>query len=172
MVTGIIGLALPVVMLPFLGIISAIAIPAFLVQREQAREAVVQANLDVAVKQAQAATEAVRAKAPGQIPDQDAIIEGLVKDPVILALRNPITPSVPALQRGTSGPLGTVMVDGHVEQEGGVTTWSIQFQAVVRRGGHDQLLQGEVITHTQEQGRPEDGGAGVPPPAEAPSPQP
>jgi hypothetical protein len=64
------------------------------------------------------------------------------------------------------------MVDGHVEQEGGVTTWSIQFQAVVKRGGQDQLLQGEVITRTQEQARPEDGPAGVPPPVEAPPPQP
>lgn len=38
LVTGIIGLAMPVVMLPFLGIVSAIAIPALLSQRSRARD--------------------------------------------------------------------------------------------------------------------------------------
>lgn len=47
LVTGIIGLVLPAVMLPFLGIVSAIAIPALLGQRERARERAVQGNLAV-----------------------------------------------------------------------------------------------------------------------------
>lgn len=38
LVTGIIGLAMPIVMLPFLGIVSAIAIPALLSQRARARD--------------------------------------------------------------------------------------------------------------------------------------
>ena len=38
LVTGIIGLAMPVIMLPFLGIVSAIAIPALLSQRSRARD--------------------------------------------------------------------------------------------------------------------------------------
>lgn len=45
LVTGIIGLALPAVMLPFVGIISAIAIPALLGQRERAREKTAQVRL-------------------------------------------------------------------------------------------------------------------------------
>lgn len=38
LVTGIIGLAMPVVMLPFIGIVSAITIPALLTQRARARD--------------------------------------------------------------------------------------------------------------------------------------
>lgn len=38
LVTGIIGLAMPVLMLPFIGIVSAIAIPAMLSQRSRARD--------------------------------------------------------------------------------------------------------------------------------------
>jgi hypothetical protein len=41
LVLGIIGLVMPVIMLPFLGIVSAIAIPAFLGQRGRARDKVV-----------------------------------------------------------------------------------------------------------------------------------
>jgi hypothetical protein len=44
LVTGIIGLAMPVVMLPFLGIVSAIAIPALLGQRGRARDKAAVAN--------------------------------------------------------------------------------------------------------------------------------
>lgn len=175
LVTGIIGLVLPVVMLPFVGIVSAIAIPALLGQRERAREVAVKSNLDIARVQAEAVLQAIHAKAPGQIPSQDAIIQALSTDPFIQTLKNPISPSAPAFQRGTSGSPGTVMVYGDQEVEGGVTTWSIQFRAVVRRGGQERVLQGEVITHTQEQvhGRTEDGWEVVQPPVEAPSaPQP
>jgi hypothetical protein len=79
---------------------------------------------------------------------------------------------VPAFQHGTSGPLGTVMVYGDQAQEGGVTTWSIQFRAVLRRGGQDQTLEGAVITHTQQQvvDRPGNGPEVAPTPAEPPIP--
>jgi type II secretory pathway pseudopilin PulG len=172
MVTGIIGLVLPVVMLPFVGIGSAIAIPALLGQRERAREGAVQSNLDLARTQAEMALQDIRTKAPGQVPSQDAIIQALSRDPLVQSLKNPITPSAPALQRGTSGALGTVMVYPDHHQEGGVTTWSIQFRAAVRRSGQDQILQGEVITRTQQvQERTENGWEVVPPPAEVPAPQ-
>jgi hypothetical protein len=149
LVTGIIGLALPVLMLPFVGIVSAIAIPAFLVQRERAREVAVQSNLDAALARAEATVLDLRSKG-GPAPSQDAVIQALAADPLILALRNPVTPSAPAFQRGTSGPLGTVMVYGDQAEAGGITTWSIQFRAVLRRGGQERTLEGEVITHTQE----------------------
>jgi type II secretory pathway pseudopilin PulG len=171
LVTGIIGLALPVVMLPFVGIVGAIAIPAFLGQRERARELAVQSNLEAARARAEATVLELQTKV-GRIPAQDAVIQSLASDPLILALRNPVTPSAPAFQRGTSGPLGTVMVYADQAQEGGVTTWSIQFRAVVRRGGQDRTLEGEVITHTQEQvhGRTEDGWEVVQPPTETQAP--
>lgn len=173
LVTGIIGLVLPVVMLPFVGIGSAIAIPALLGQRERAREAAVQSNLDMARTQAEMALQDLRAKAPGQVPSQDAIIQALSRDPLVQSLKNPIAPSAPALQRGTTGALGTVMVYPDHNQEGGVATWSIQFRAAVRRAGQDQVLRGEVITHTQQQvqDRTGNGWEVAPPPAEAPAPQ-
>jgi type II secretory pathway pseudopilin PulG len=171
LVTGIIGLVLPVLLVPVAGIVSAIAIPALLGQRERAREMAVQTNLDAARRQAEAEVLAIHARAPGQVPSPDAIIQALAADPDIQGLRNPITPSAPAFQRGTSGLPGTVMVYGDREEVGGVTTWSLQFRAVVRRGGQERTLQGEVITHTQErvQGRTEDGWEVVQPPAEPPA---
>ncbi len=46
LVLGIIGLVMPVIMLPFVGIVSAIAIPALLGQRARAREKAVVMNLN------------------------------------------------------------------------------------------------------------------------------
>jgi hypothetical protein len=174
LVTGIIGLVLPVLMIPFVGIASAIAIPAFMVHRQRAQELVVQANLDTAVKQAEAATSAISAKAPGQMPSQDAIIDALSKDPAILALKNPITSSAPALQRGTTGALGTVLVSPQVEEAEGVTTWYLEFAATVKQGTEEKTLHGSVTTHTQEhvQGHTEDGWDVVQPGGEAPAPAP
>jgi type II secretory pathway pseudopilin PulG len=171
LVTGIIGLVLPVLMVPFLGIVSAIAIPAFLGQQERAREVAVQANLEAARRLAEAEVLAIHARVPGQVPSQDAILRALATDPGLQGLRNPISPSAPAFQRGTSGPPGTVMVYGDREEVGGVTTWSLQFRAVVRRSGQERILQGEVITHTQErvQGRTEDGLEVVQSPVEPPA---
>lgn len=45
LVTGIVGLVLPVIMLPFLGIVSAIAIPALLGQRARARDKAAISNM-------------------------------------------------------------------------------------------------------------------------------
>ncbi|WLT32054.1 hypothetical protein [Geothrix sp. PMB-07] len=174
LVTGIIGLVLPVLMIPFVGIVSAVAIPALLVQRERAREVAVQSNLNVARARAEAALQAIHAKAPGQVPSQDAIIQALAQDPLVQALKNPLTPGAPALQRGTTGPLGTVMVFSDQEQEGGVTTWTLQFRATVKLAGQEKILQEELVTHTQEQvqGRTEDGWEVVQPAPEAPAPTP
>jgi len=56
---------------------------------------------------------------------------------------------------------------------GGVTTWSIKFRGITRRGGQERLIEAEVVTHTQEQvhGRTEDGWEVVQPPAEPPAPK-
>lgn len=45
LITGIVGLAMPVLMLPFIGIVSAIAIPALLSQRARARDKVAVMNM-------------------------------------------------------------------------------------------------------------------------------
>ncbi|HXC16881.1 MAG TPA: hypothetical protein VNV60_05510 [Holophagaceae bacterium] len=45
LVTGILGLAMPVLMLPFIGIVSAIAIPALLSQRARARDKAAMMNM-------------------------------------------------------------------------------------------------------------------------------
>jgi type II secretory pathway pseudopilin PulG len=174
LVTGIVGLVLPVVMLPFVGIVGAIAIPAFLGQRDRARELAVQSNLNLARAQAEAALQTIHTKTPGQVPSQDGIIQSLSTDPVLLALKNPVSPNAPAFQRGAAGPLGTVMIYADKEDEGGVTTWSIQFRAVVRRGGQQKTLQAELITHTQEQvqSRTVDGWDVVNPPADPPAAEP
>lgn len=172
-VTGIIGLVLPVVMLPFAGIVSAIAVPALLAQRERAREAAVQHNLDQIHARAEAALLAWQARHPGQPAPQEPLIQDLLKDPALAALRNPVDPGAPALQAGRSGGPGIVMVHAEREEEGGVTTWLIKLRAKVRRGGGERLLEREVVTHAQEQvhGRTEDGWEVVNPPAEAPAPQ-
>ena len=172
-VTGLIGLLLPLVMLPFVGIVSAIAIPALLVQREHAREMTLLRTLDLAQAKAEAAVLAAQARTPGQPPSQEQVIRDLVKDPELLALRNPVDPKAPALQAGRSVSEGTVALFADREEQGGVTTWSIKLQARVRRAGGVKLLEREVVTHTQEQvhGRTEDGWEVVNPPVEPPTPQ-
>lgn len=170
LVTGIIGLVLPVVMLPFVGIVSAIAIPALLVQRERARELAVQRNLEQIHARAEAAVLAWQSRNPGQPAPQEAIIGELLKDPLLQGLKNPVDPKAAALEAGQAGAAGTVMVYAGREEDAGVTTWSIKLQARVRRGGEDHLLEREVITHTQEQvqGRTEDGWEVVNPPVDPP----
>lgn len=176
LVTGIIGLVLPVFMLPFAGIVSAIAIPALLVQRDRAREVALRANLRTTKAQAEAALLTIHAKAPGQTPSQYAIIQALSTDPAIHALKNPFTPTAPALQHGSSGPLGTVLVYADQAQEGGITIWSVQFRATFRKLGEETVLKDELVVHTQEQPPvrlPEtvEGISPTPPLPESPAPQ-
>jgi hypothetical protein len=172
LVTGIIGLVLPVLLLPILGIGAALSMPALLSSREQVRVMAVQHNLDLAQAKAEAAVSAWQTRNPGQPAPQGAIIQELLREPELLALKNPVDPKAPAIAAGAAGTLGTIMVHANQEVEGGVTTWSIRLQARVRRGGAEKLLEREVITHTQEQvhGRTEDGWEVVNPPVEAPAP--
>jgi len=154
LVTGIIGLVLPILMLPFIGIVSAIAIPALLGQRERAREIAVHANLNAIRLQADAALQTLQAKAPAEVPSQEAILQALRKDPSVQALKNPFLPAAPAFQPGTTGPLGTVVAYADREQAAGIMTWTLQFRATVRQGAQEKVLKDELITHTQEQPQP------------------
>jgi type II secretory pathway pseudopilin PulG len=168
LVTGVLGLVLAVLMFLVVVSVGAVAIPTFYRYREQAQGLVVARNLETAVISAEQAVRELLARAPGQIPSQDAVIRALASDPAILSLRNPYTGSTPALQLGTSGPLGTVLVVADREETNGVTTWSIRFRAQVRKEGQEQTLQREVITHTEEhiQNHTEDGWQVVQPPVE------
>ncbi len=174
LVTGILGLVLPLVLLPLAGLLAGVSLPALLAQRERAQAMVVQANLDLAREKAEAAVQAIHAKAPGQVASAEAIIQGLSRDPGILALNNPFTRGAPAFQRGTEGPLGTVMVAEGREEVGGVTTWSVSFRATVKHGGQERTLEAQVITHTEEkvQGHTEDGWEVVSPPPPVGTPEP
>ena len=187
LVTGIIGLALAAIMIPVGGIVSAVAIPAFLMQRERAREAAVQANLMVVQQQAETLLADLQARQPGRAPFQDALLEALAKDPVVKALKNPVSPELPGFMagsaaRGATIPLGTVAGWTAEETEKGITTFLLQFKAHVRQGREDKALEATVLTHTQERAQrvTEDGwqvveGEGpkpnVEPPAEAPAPE-
>ncbi len=93
LVTGIIGLAMPVVMLPFLGIVSAIAIPAMLSQRARARD---KAAIETMVGRtgdlvAQWDRQREMATPSDQIP---AALEAYLKEG---ADRNPWNPAEPAV---------------------------------------------------------------------------
>lgn len=172
LVTGIIGLVLSGLMLPVSLMTAAVAFPAYVTYTGRAREMKVQAMVETARQQAEVIVTDLQAKAPGQVPSQDAVIQALSRDPGIQAFKNPYNPSAPAFKRGKEGLLGTVTVYPDVEEVGGVTTWSIKFRGTTRRGGQERLIEAEVITHTQEKvhGRTEDGWEVVQPPME-PAPQ-
>ena len=133
-----------------------------------------QSNLNVVRAQAEVALVDLQARHPGQAPSQDVLLQVLSGDPVVRALKNPITPSLPAFKLGNSGPLGTVMAYSTHAEEGGVATWTLQFRVVLKEGGEDRVLQDEIVTHTQErvQGHMEDGREVIQPPGEAPVPVP
>ena len=155
LVTGIIGLVLAMIMIPVGGIVSAIAIPAFIVQRERAREVAVQANLNVVKAQAQILLADLQVRQPARAPFQDALLEALAKDPVVAALKNPVSPELPgfmagAATRNSTVPLGTVVGWAAEEVDGGVTTSTLQFKATVRQGREDKPLEAELVTHTSE----------------------
>jgi len=172
LVSGIIGLVLSGIMLPVSVIAAAVAFPAYVTFSERARETRVRAMVEAGRTQAEVLVAELHAKAPGQVPSQDAVIQALSRDPGIQAFKNPYNPSAPAFKRGREGLLGTVTVYPDMEEVGGVTTWSIKFLGTVRRGGQERPIEAEVITHTQEKvhGRTEDGWEVVQPPVE-PAPQ-
>ncbi|WP_243287183.1 DUF4190 domain-containing protein [Geothrix terrae] len=167
LVTGIIGLVLAALMLPVMGIATAIAIPSVMLQRELAREAAVQHHLDQARAKAEAAVLAWQARNPGQPVPQDTLIRDLLRDPELAALKNPFDPKSPAFLGGETGPGGAVMIHPDRSEEGGVTTWSVKFRAEIPRRNEQRVLTAEVVTHAQEQvqGRTEDGWEVVNPPA-------
>lgn len=99
LVTGIVGLALPVLLLPFVGIVSAIAIPALLGQRDRARGKLVHAQVqEVAAKVAQVADAQPRPV------DPEALLDRVLAEPEVVAMRNPYDPAAPAVRKTVDAP--------------------------------------------------------------------
>jgi Tfp pilus assembly major pilin PilA len=185
LVTGIISLVLALLMIPVGGILSAIAIPAYMAQRDRAREVAVQSNLNLVKTRAEALLADLQARQPGLAPFHEALLKALAQDPEVLALKNPVSSGLPgfmagAATRNATVPLGTVVGWAAEEVDEGVTTSFVQFKATVRQGREDKALEAELVTHTSERVKreTEDGwqvveGEGprpnVEPPAEAPA---
>lgn len=150
LVTGIVGLALPVLLLPVAGIASAIAIPAFLGQRARAREAALRVNFRAVQTRAEALVLEAQAKAPGQPQEAAAIIGRVVADPGLAGLRNPYDPKAPALQAAPESGPGVICLFPGREEAGGVTTFSVKLKATYPGNGGEKALEAEVITRTQE----------------------
>ena len=92
MVLGIIGLVMPIVMLPFLGIVSAIAIPALLSQRARARDMAVVATL--ATRTGDLVGQFDKQRAQGTAPEQ---IPGVLETYLVQQTdKNPWNPTEPA----------------------------------------------------------------------------
>lgn len=94
LVTGIIGLVLPILMLPFAGIIAAIAVPAFLSQRERSVSHVMRNNLMSRTGDLVAAYE--RGIETGQ--DQPSIQASMEKLLQQATERNPMDKDAPAFR--------------------------------------------------------------------------
>jgi len=171
LVTGIIGLVLPVLLVPVAGVVSAIAIPALLSQRSRAREAALKANFRVVQLKAEALVLEAQAKAPGQPVAAEAIIRQLLADPGLAALRNPWDPKAPALQAAQESGPGVICLFPGREQADGVTTFSVKLRAAYPGNGGGKALEAEAITHTQEHVQAtEDGWQVIQAPGEAPAP--
>ncbi|MBI3130923.1 MAG: hypothetical protein HYZ13_06155 [Acidobacteria bacterium] len=96
LVTGILGLVLAAVILPFVGIVSALAIPGLLNQRGQARSRALRMNLgsvmqDLVTRQNTLASEGV--PTDQWAGEFDKVLE--VSAP---ALRNPVDPALPSME--------------------------------------------------------------------------
>lgn len=117
LVTGIIGLVLPVLMLPFAGIVSAIAIPALLGQRERARGQVVNSQvMQVAAEVARAADAR-----PGPV-DPGVLLDKVLAEPAVQALRNPYDPASASVRKSAEAPpLGGISVNWGPAASGGFT---------------------------------------------------
>jgi hypothetical protein len=128
LVLGIVGLCLPLVMLPFAGIVSAIAIPAVLSQRARARDNAL--LFQWAQVRTRATAIALESSVSGGRPlTGDEAIERLVQDPSFAGLKNSQHPGEAVLIRGTEPRPGTIALSPGMEETAEGTTWSIVMKA-------------------------------------------
>lgn len=128
MILGIVGICMPVVMLPFAGIVSAIAVPAILGQRARARDKVLMVQW-VQVR-TQAETIAMESRASGERPlTGDEAIRRLMEDPSLKALKNSHSPGLPVLIRAAEPLPGTIALSPDREEETEGTRFSVILRA-------------------------------------------
>lgn len=143
LILGIAGLCLPVVMLPFAGIVSAIAIPALLSQRARARDHALLSQWAQVRSRAEAL--ALESGASGGHPlTGDEAINRLLQDPTLSALKNTQHPGDTVLIRGTEPRPGTIALSPGMEETPDGTTWSIVMKASFDPP-HAQSLREEKI---------------------------
>ncbi len=145
LVLGIIGLIMPVVMLPFVGIVSAIAIPALLGQRARAREKVVVSTLHATLPDL--ADRYGRALESGR----DALTIKAELDEFLQAstnTKNPYNPSGPAFTDTIAmSSAGTEEEIAAVAQDQATTLGEIVFvMSVPRDSQAPQFVAGAVLT--------------------------
>jgi hypothetical protein len=128
LVTGILGLALPFLMLPFVGIASAIAVPALLGQRARARDLM----LETQWRQVRSRTEAVALElwSGGRTRPVtgEEVIERLLGDPALAALKNTVDPRLPLLVRGVNPGPGAIALSPEREEDGKGSSWSVRIR--------------------------------------------
>lgn len=129
LVLGIVGLCLPVVMLPFVGIVSAIAIPALLSQRVRARDNAL--LFQWAQVQARAEAIALESRTSGARPLTGAeAIQLLMADASLKALKNTQNPGDAVLIIGPAPRPGTIALEGReAAGEYGTTRFSVILRA-------------------------------------------
>ena len=149
LVTGILGLVLPVVMLPFVGIVSAIAIPAMLGQREAARTKGVEAHVHAAAR-AVLAEAAIQPRAGENGVDPEAVVKAVLAQPAfsqLPAAANPYVRTEVAFVAAEAPDR-----DGQVALKGGYTSGAdgrnhpaVQIRGQVRKAGQADLVT-QVVT--------------------------
>ncbi len=147
LVTGIIGIAWTLFALAYIGIISAVAVPALLGQRERAREKAVQAYVMSARAEAVGVAETLP-KGPEGSVDPEAVVKALLAKPAfqLPVARNPFAPQECVFMAGDAPERdGQVALRGGYKEEGGQRHPAVQIRAQVRRNGKPEITS-TVIT--------------------------
>lgn len=139
LVTGIIGIAWTIFALAYIGIISAIALPALLGQREHARERAVQSQVMQTKAEAQRLADTLPRTPEGTV-DPEAVVKALLQDPSLQGA-NPYHPGGSMLVEAEEPT-----EDGQIALKGGFTQDgqnhpAIQIRARTKRNGRSQVSE-------------------------------
>lgn len=142
LVTGIIGICWTLFALFYIGIVSAIAIPALLGQREQARARAVQALVSTVKAEALRAADQVGERDGGKV-DPQAVVQVLLAEPALHppTAVNPYAPGEgPFVAADEPAKDGQIALRGaYAEVDGLPDRPVLQIRAQVRRGGQAQV---------------------------------
>ncbi len=144
LVTGIIGLVIPVLMLPVAGVVAAIAIPAFLGQRERARNHLLEAQWKQVQVRAEAVARELWATGRTRPVTGEEVIDQLLADPLLGAMRNAAAPGQPVLTRGTTPVPGAIALSPEREEDEQGTTWSVCLRAQFGAGASATVREEKI----------------------------